>query len=449
VFTLRGFGTVVAGTILSGGVSRGDRIEIFPEGMIARVRNVQVHHRKVERSGVGLRTALNIPDVRREDLRRGQCAGEPGSLSPTFRMDGRLHLLKSAGKPLKNRARIRFHTGTAEIMARVVLLDKETVHPGESGLVQFVLEAPGVALPRDRFVIRTFSPLMTIGGGVILDASPPKHKRQDGRSAETLTRIESGLKGFVEQVVSEAGLKPCQFSRIRTRTGRSAEAVHEALCALVEEGRIVQIPGFRESAYIHREGMERLKMDILSDVRDYLQKNPHRPAMPYEELRSWALRRTESAVLKKILDHLVDTQRLESRGADVALPGFRARLDPREKEMMGRIERTFQASGLTPPLEEDVRKSLGIPPRVFGNLMYSLFESQRLVRLNDRVVYHRDFLEKARRTVIAYLEQRATIAVAELRDLLKISRKYATAILEYFDRVGLTKREEDVHILRR
>lgn len=448
VFTMRGFGTVIAGTILSGQVNEGDRIEIFPDGIPAKVRGIQVHHQKVERSIFGRRTALNLQDVRKERLWRGQCAGEQGSLFPTHRLDARLRLLKSYDKKLRNRTRVRLHIGTAEIISRLVLLENEMLLPGKEALVQFVLEAPTVALPGDRFVIRTFSPLLTIGGGKIIDSTPPKHKRFDSRTLQSLQRLEGDTVGIIEQVLMNAGTRPLAASQIRAKVGEGEDVIKNALRDLEEAGKIKRIPGHKETRYLHKDIYEDLENKLISFIKCYLEKNPHRMFMPYEELRSKFLGFTDNHTFKKVIVGLVERGTIQMKNSDVSLVGYEVKLEPRDQEIIQQIERTFKKAGFASPLEEDIRLELGLNPKEYRNIMHSLFERGILVRLSGKVIYHRDSVEKARRIILQYLQQFSSVTVAEMRDILKLSRKYATAILEYFDRIGLTKREKDVHILR-
>lgn len=448
VFTMKGFGTVIAGTVLSGEVKEGDRIEIFPDGIEARVRGIQVHHRKVERSVIGRRTALNLQDVKKEMLRRGQCAGDPGSLLPTHRLDARLLLLKSYGKPLKNRTRVRLHVGTAEIISRIVLLENDVVLPGREALVQFVLEAPTVALPGDRFVIRTFSPLMTIGGGEIFDASPEKHKRFDSRTVEGLRKLGGEITEAVEQVVLGSATSPVGLPQLKGKIGEKEDLIEKALGDLTCAGKVVKILGAKEPNYLHHKSYRELEKALISTVRTYLERNPQRMFMPFEELRAKFLERTDGPAFKMILDGLVEKGILQRKDSDVSVAGHEAKLKPRDQESVERILQEFQKGGFSSPSEEDLKQKLRLNPREFKNLMHGLFQNGILVRLSDKVVYRREFVEKARRVVLQYLEKYPSITVAELRDVLNLSRKYATAILEYFDRIGLTKRDKDVHILR-
>lgn len=448
VFTMRGFGTVIAGTILSGKVEEGDKVEIFPDGIIGKVRGIQVHHHKVGRSALGKRTALNFQDVKKEMLKRGQCAGEPGSLTPTYRMDAKLMLLKSYGKKLKNRTRIRLHVGTAEIISRLVLLEGDELHPGMEALVQFVLESPTVALPGDPFVIRTFSPLMTIGGGEILDSSPDKHKRFDSETVEGLQRLAGDLTERVEQVLLDAGPQSMSLSDLRKKIGEREEALAVSLHRLEEAQNIINIAGAKEEKYLHKNYFDELTTRARSIVEEFLDKNPHRMAMPYEELRSKILKLTDGMTFKALVEGLVEMNILKRKGSEVSLVGYESKLSSRELHVLQEIEDEFKRKGFASPVEEDLRQKKGLNKKEFNNLMYSLIERGILVRLSEKVVYHHEAVEKARRIVLQYLEKFPSITVAELRDVLLLSRKYATAILEYFDKIGLTKRDKDVHILK-
>jgi len=448
VFTLRGFGTVIAGTILSGEVKEGDKVEIFPDGITAKVRGVQVHHQEVGKSILGRRTALNLQDVKKEMLRRGQCAAEPASLTSTNRLDGRLRLLKSYGKKLKNRTRIRLHIGTAEIISRLVFLEDNVLLPGKEALVQFVLEAPTVALPGDRYVIRTFSPIMTIGGGKILEAAPLKHKRFDSQTIKGLEKLEGNIEEAVEQVFVDSGFTPLSTSQVRMIRGEKEDTVGNAVENIFNAGNIKKISGYKETKYLHSHPYDELENKLISFIKSYLEKNPHRMFMPYEELRSRFLRLADNQTLKTALDGLLEKKTIHRKNSDVSLVGYEVKLKPQDQEHIQKIESVFKKSGFAPPLEEEIRQKLGIDHKHFKNMIHSLFETGALVRLSKKVVFHADSVESARKIVLEQLEKNRQITVAELRDKLKLSRKYATAILEYFDAIGLTKREQDVHILK-
>jgi len=447
VFSMHGFGTVVAGTILSGTVRAGDRIEIYPEGLKTRVRGLQVHRSKTDVSSIGKRTALNLQDIRKEDLRRGQVAAAEGSLVPTARLDARLDVLESADRDIKHRERVRLHIGTDEVMARLAVLGGQTVAPGASSPVQIILERPTVALPGDRFVIRSFSPLLTIGGGHVLDASPGKHKRFSGRVLEGLEKLGGTSRDAVEQMFIQSGGAPQGVREIALKLGRGEPEVAEAVAELFAGGSLVAVIKENPEKYLHKTVYARLADGIVAGVKAYFDANPFRPTMPFSDVRAEFLKESDAPTLKLILDELIAKRVLFRKEAEVGVVGREAKVNPVEEQLKARIEGVFKSAGFAAPLEEEVRVRLDLSPSLFKNILDGLTRDGRIVRLSPKVTYHRETIEAAREAVAGLVERRRSVTIAELRDRLSLSRKYAQAILEYFDRTGLTKRVEDRHVL--
>ena len=446
VFTMQGFGTVVAGTILSGTVRAGDRIEIYPEGLKTRVRGLQVHKSKTDVSGIGKRTALNLQDVRKEDLRRGQVAAAEGSLVPTARLDARLDVLESAGREIKHRERVRLHIGTDEVMARLAILGGQKVAPGASSPVQIVLERPTVALPGDRFVIRSFSPLVTIGGGHVLDASPGKHKRFSGRVLEGLEKLGGTSRDAVEQMFAQSGGAPQEVSEIALKLGRGEPEVAEVVAELLAGGILVAAVREKPDKYIHRTAYTRLADTLVAGVRVYFETNPFRPTMPFSDVRAEFLKESDAPTLKLILDELTGKGVLYRKDAEIGLAGREAKVNTVEDDLRARIEGIFRSARFAAPLEDEVHSRLDLNLTLFKKILDGLIRDGRLVRLGPKVTYHREALDAAREAVAGLIERHGSVTIAELRDRLNLSRKYAQAILEYFDKTGLTKRVEDRHV---
>jgi selenocysteine-specific elongation factor len=447
VFTIRGFGTVVAGTVLGGTVSAGDRVAVYPEGFETRVRGVQVHGSKTDRSGIGRRTALNLQDLAKEDLRRGQVAAAIGSLAPTTRLDARLDVLASAPREIKHRDRVRLHIGTDEVMARLAIIEAQTIPPGASASVQLILERPAVALPGDRFVIRSFSPIATIGGGRVLDAAPPKHKRFSGGVAAGLEKLGGSARDAVDQAFIQAAGRPRSVADISLKLGRAEAEVAEAVAALAAEGALTVIPGDGPDKYVHSSAFASLSDGLVAAVGAYFEKNPYRAHMPFSDLRSSFLETGDAATFKAVLDGLLAAGRLVREGAEIGLPGRRPKADPVQAELRSRVEAAFRDARFSAPLEDDVRTKLGLNPSVFNPILIALLRSGDLVRLAPKVTYHREALEAARAAVAGLIERHGSVTIAELRDRLGVSRKYAQAILEHFDKTGFTARVEDRHVL--
>ncbi len=447
VFVMHGFGTVIAGTILSGGVRAGDRIEILPERLEVKVRGVQVHKEKRDRSEIGRRTALNLQDVDKDALRRGQVAAAPGFLTPATRIDARLRLLADDPKELKTRDRVRLHTGTDEVIARVILLEKEKAQPGESVLAQFVLESPTAALHGDRFIIRTFSPVMTIGGGEILDVSPPRHKRFDPKAIEGVKRWEGPLASIVEQALRKRAPRPLAPRDAAREFGKRAEDVKAAFAELLAAGTIVALPTEKGDVVL-REDAERQSERMLDLVRRFFKANPASAAMPLADLRTQFVQGADEALFKWTLDGLIEKASLERRENAIGLPGREATVSTKDLELALRVEAEFKRARFETPSEDDVCRKLGLHERVFKSVMHGLLELGRLVRLDPKIVYHRDFLEKAREATLDQLRKRREVTIAELKERLQVSRKYACALLEYFDRTGVTRRLGDKHVAK-
>ncbi len=452
VFTMPGFGTVIAGTILSGEISVGDRVDILPERLSSRVRGIHVHHQKVERSSLGVRTAVNLTDIKKEDLYRGQCAASPQTLFPTLRLDARLYLLKSSGKELKNRTRVRLHIGTAEVICRLALLEKDKLKPGDSGFVQFLLESPTVALPGDRFVIRSFSPLITIGGGVVLDAYPTKHKRLDDYTVSGLEKLEGDTCSVVEQMYLNSGFTPQSVGEVALRTGKKESTVIEAVAELFGEAKLIQITPKERGAdkdmrHIHIHARDRLCRVIIDKIKDFLVKNPDRVRMPTAELRSQLQKVADFETFNAVLEHLLNERQLLMDGSEIRLAGYSIELSSKEQKWARDVEEEFKKAEFKSPLEEEARIKLDIRVDAFKKIMSFLIEQGTLARLSDKVIYHKDAISKLKTIVLEYIHQNGSIKISDLRDELAFSRKFAQAILEYFDSEGVTKRVGDAHVV--
>ncbi len=446
VFIMRGFGTVVAGTVLGGDVRIGDPVEIYPDGLKTRIRGIHVHNRDVERSAIGRRTALNIKDISKDLLRRGQCVAAPGSLEPANRLDARLTLLERHGQELKNRERVRVHIGTDEAVARLALLDRGLLRPGESAPAQLLLESLTVALPGDRFVIRTLSPAMTIGGGAILDASPPKHKRQDAAVIEELQKLEGPLDDRLEGMLLRSGFRPQKAADLARKFGVKEEMIRQPLDRLAAAGKARRFREDRDEAYIHAGAWARLAERMTALVKRRAETRPYSPLTPAAELRAQLQRLTDGAAFAAILADLLDRRVFFQKDAGVALAGTGPVRGPKEQELMDRVETAFRKAGFASPLEEEVRRETGLNLNPFREIMKALIDEKKLVRLDPKVTYHEATVRAARQMVLAHLERQAAITIAELRTKLGLSRKYAHAILEYFDKTGLTRRVEDRHV---
>lgn len=447
VFTMQGFGTVIAGTVLSGQIKVGEQVQIYPEGFGSRVRGIQIHNEKAAESQVGKRTALNLPELKKEDLRRGQTAATPGSLTPTYRLDAQLSLLPDAGE-IKHRTRLRLHIGTDEVITRLTLLDRERLLPGETVVVQFALEAPTVAVPQDRFVVRTFSPLRTIGGGVILDANPPRHKRFDEGTLSGLSRLEGDLLEVVAQQLLQSAATPVTGAELATTLGRDEQEVADALAELVQRDEAILLdPRQQPPRALHAQVWGDLRNKVVGLLETFYERNHYRLWMPLSDLQAQAAKLAPRPVAEAVMAELEREGVLQRRDLRVRLAHHQIEFTPPEQKLAEQVATLYEGAGLASPSEDEAREQLKSAPAIFAGVVTALLEQDVLVRLSDKVIYHARHLGAVRDLVRREITRRGSLTVAELRDLTGVSRKYTLAIMEYFDATGFTQRSGDARVL--
>lgn len=450
-FTMHGFGTVIAGTILSGEVSVGDKLEILPDDLLTRVRSIQVHSKSVDKSHIGIRTAINLQDIKKEQLRRGQCACAPGSVTPTTRIDAQFHLLRSYGEELKNRTRVRFHVGADEVIGRIMLLDGDHLAPGQTTVAQIVLESPTVTLPKDRFVVRTFSSLQTIGGGTVLDSQARVHKRSHSSTADTLERLKGGLDDIVEQAFVKSGVVPMSISEAAAGVGESEESTATVVESLLEAEKLFKLIAKNsgdQSKYLSTRTWSSLIDTFTGILRDYYSRNPYKVFMPVADLQSRFLKFANKQVYEAIILSLEEQGLLKATNIRVGLTDREPEWKPGECELAEKIVKFFETGGYSTPTEEEVQETVKTNPESFRNIMTALLDSRRLVRLGEKVIYTPKNLRAARDFVVDHIKKNGGVTAAELRDKLNITRKYAIAILEYLDNAQITRRLGDKRVLR-
>ncbi|MBI3089052.1 MAG: selenocysteine-specific translation elongation factor [Candidatus Tectomicrobia bacterium] len=447
VFSMRGFGTVVTGTLTSGSVEVEDRVEVYPEGLAARVRGLQVHNAAVSRAVAGQRTAVNLQGIEKDQLDRGSVLAHPGELLATSVLNVRFRLLADAPAPLKHRHRVRFHTGTSEVMARLYLFDRELLEPGQQAPVQARLERPLAVRPRDRFVARSYSPMSTIGGGVILDVGPGRLKRFRAETLEYFKGLETGSDAeLVKLHVRSAGDNGINVRDLLPRTHLSLAQLTAVVDELLAAAELRLIDA--ESRWvIHPEVARQVEAHLLEQLGAFHTAQPLKEGMARGELRS----RTHLDA-DKVFSVLL--QRLEQRGAVVSsgslvrLGSHRVQLGAAEEALRHDLEAAYLGYGLQPPTVDEVAAQFNHPGVNARELIQVLIDQQTLVRLKDNLVFHRRQLEHAEQLLREHLERSGEIAPSEFRDLLAISRKHAIPLLEYFDNARVTMRVGDKRVLR-
>jgi selenocysteine-specific elongation factor len=447
VFTIRGFGTVVTGTLFSGSLRVDERVEIFPRGVQTRVRGLQVHNHSVTEAIAGQRTAVNLQGVEKVELARGDVLGRPGEFAPTFMLDALLQHLAEAPRPLRHRARVRLHLGTSEIMGRVILLDREALAPGEEAYVQFRLEEPAIALPRDRYVIRSYSPVQTIGGGMILDVHPAKHRRGE---ADLATHFRILATGSAEEVfvhhLKLAAHQGLRLSHYLPRTDLPEPRLRQLAATLQRSGQLRAVSADL-GWYLHAEAFERLTAALHEQLAAFHRQQPLKPAISLEELRA-KVRGLEERVCLLALEELQRRGTVVIERDRVRLASHHVRLDDQREQLLRQLEAEFLAAGYQPPRVEEVYEKLKLGKGPDRELLQVLIDQGRAVRLKDNVVFHREALQQVEALLVQFLREHREITPVEFKDLLGVSRKYAIPLLEYFDSQKLTIRVGDKRVLR-
>jgi selenocysteine-specific elongation factor len=438
VFTMKGHGTVITGTTIAGAVAKEDEVEVFPIAKRARVRNVQVHDQPVDRALAGQRTALNLAGVEKENLARGMMLATPGLLRTTTRIDVQLNLLPSA-KPLKDRVRVHFHCHTAELLAEVVLIDRKLVKPGESAFARLRLSEPVVVVPGDRFIVRQFSPVITIGGGAVLDAFPSKHKVSPEQRVAFLTAM---LDGNRERILSaRVARRECagiSLASVIAETGWTLADAKQTAVALEKSGSAIRLG----ENLISPAALESSAQEIETTLRSFHDKNPLVQGLSKEELRE-RLDLTP-AIFDGIVSRLAQTKRVELQGELVRLAGRGVQMKDEEAEAKQIIEKAFSSAGLKVPLLKEVLAELKIDQARAQKIVTLLLRDRVLIKLADDLVFHSATLEQLKQQVRALKASAPQMDVPRFKDIFGITRKYAIPLLEYLDRERVTRRIGDV-----
>jgi selenocysteine-specific elongation factor len=449
VFTMKGFGTVATGTMISGSVSTGEEVVFLPGEKAARVRGLQVHGELVQAGHAGTRTALNLQGVGKEEIHRGQTAARPGSLIPSLMLDVRLSLLPSAPRPLKNRDRVRLHLYTDEIMTRVAILEGEKLEPGANGLVQLRLEKKTVALPGDRFVIRSYSPITTIGGGEILDPFPRKHRRFRKPVLEHLSRLESGTAVLkIREFLDEAGEFGLPAGQLGVRTGLGYGPVEELLDEMAGAGEVVASRGGEGLLAYSRTAFDRIRERLIRALEKYHGANPAKAGIGREELRMRVAKELPDRPYRNLLDTMKEQGDILLDGDTVRLGGHEASLTPQQENLAAKVLNVLRPKGLSAPflteLAEELRSSTGELKTVL-NLMA---ERGDLVRVKDDFFITSTACRSLKEGVHRFFEDKRELSLAEFREITDTTRKWMIPLLEYLDRTQVTMRKGDVRIMR-
>ncbi|WP_422444627.1 selenocysteine-specific translation elongation factor [Thermoanaerobacterium sp. DL9XJH110] len=447
VFTLQGIGTVVTGSLISGTVKVGDDVEIYPMGKKSRVRSIEVHGQSVDFALAGQRTALNLADVKKEDMERGNVIAPPGSLLAVTGAYAYLKLLEEAPKPVKNRERVRFHTGTKEALARLVLMEGEELSPGGESFVLIQLEEPVTCAYKDYFVIRSYSPATTIGGGRILFINPKrlrKGAREKGQAA-LAAALNGDLEDFITGLVEYFGREYMSLQEIRPYTAKSEKQVERAAKKLAGENKTVMINASGEKLIFSRAFYDTLTKEALAMVEDYHKKFPLSEGIPKEEFRSRI--NLEPKIFEALLENWINEGGLESAGNAVKRKGFSIQLSEGQYEVYEKIQELFRQGGWTPPTLDEVLAAFPQKrEKQVKEVLFMLCNEGRLVKLSEEIFMSEEWIERALHLLQQFFVKNKELTVSAFRDMLGTSRKYALPLLEYMDSIKATRRVKNVRI---
>jgi selenocysteine-specific elongation factor len=441
VFTVKGFGTVVTGTLVSGRLKPGDDIELLPSGKRGRVRGLEVFGKKVEQAVAGERTAVNITPLSPDELARGEVILPPATFKPNKLLDVSLSLLPDAPFFLDDYHLIRLHLGTAEVIAKAHLLSQARLLPGEKGLAQLILTNPIFALPGDRFVIRSYSPITTIGGGRIIDNLPQRHRGRKREVVCFIERIDSD--GRLLALIGEKGRKGTSLIELRRRNGSTDEELITGLKELVQEEKIKEIAG-ASPVFICSDLWEEIKKELISFLSRFHQENPLAPGIAKEELKERA--GLSSEVGERILVELKEDKAIEIKEGIVFLAGFTPTLSQEEKGLLRKIEQGIKLKVFSPPPPDELLSSLSGEEGKKRKLFNLLLSQGKLVKITTSLIIHRDNLDQLVEKL--RLKKGDEISISRFKEMTGLSRKYAIPLLEYLDKTGITERRGNIRIIK-
>ena len=448
VFTMHGFGVVVTGTLFSGQVDTGDTIEIYPTKKQAKIRGMQVHGELVNKSTAGFRTAINIQGIEKTKLERGNVLGFPEEMHSTYMIDVSLQLLKSASNPLKNRARIRFHSGTTEVMGRVIVLEKELINPGEKTFAQIRLEKSITVLPRDHFVIRSYSPMTTIGGGEILDVDPPKLKRMKKESKSRFEFFEkSSDKQRLKKIIEENGISGSSLSKLSGRVPQTISKIRTLIKELQDKKEILIID-LDSGLSVEKNEFEKFKKDLENEIKNFHKKNPLKSSAPKEEIRS-RLGKINEKIFSIGLKDLKKIGIIDEDQTTVKISSHTIVLDTEQEILCQKIETIFLNAKFKPPSFKSIISDQQLTEKKLTEIIQILVSEKKLIILKGDLVFHSKSIDNARSELESFILQKKEITASEFRDLLGISRKFAIPILEHFDIMKITVRVGDKRIIKK
>jgi selenocysteine-specific elongation factor len=448
VFSMKGFGTVITGTLQAGTLQAGDEVVIEPSGLRAKIRGLQVHGDLVNSAGAGQRTAINFQGIEKELVARGDVVGLPDTLVPAKRLALWYEHLSGAARPLKNRAPVRFHAGTAERIGRAIVLDAEEMQPGDQGFVQIVLDEPVIVLPGDRFVLRSYSPVSTIGGGMILDIQPPKHRRMSEATPRRLTTLRDGSTAdILELYCREAGVRGMDMDALLRRCGLERAELLKVLDAVTARGQLVVV-GKKPLCVAAPSVVQQLGDAVVENLRAFHAANPLVPGMRRQELLGRLSPGTSERVFQWVLDSLTENSAVRAQQEYLMLPDHQPGQQGRG-ETCDSVIGLYASGGFTPPTRKEVLAQVKLSAKELAGILQLLVREGALVKLNDELYYAQERMHELSEQARQLLDRNGELTIQAFKEQTGLTRKFLIPIFEYFDRTRLTIRKGDKRVARK
>jgi len=445
-FSMKGFGTVVTGSVLSGQVNVGEALEILPAQKLVRVRGLQRHGKEVNSVQISDRAAINLLGVATEEVGRGDVLSAPGYFHPTRRANCRVQMLASAPSPLKNRARVRVHLGTAEVLARVIPIGVNEIAPGQTGYVHFIFETPIATRRLEPLVIRRYSPTRTIGGGIMLDTEAAPYRTRDPALLPKLQALEKeDPQELLAAQFLVAGRYVVTIDQLAAETGGRKEELQKQVQALVQAQNVLQAG---KRGFLHRQRLEALWQQLENLLRDYHQKNPIRLGPRKAELSGFIPPLSDAALLNFFIEHYKAAGKIKEVEAHIALAGHEIQLSPAQQSLRQKVSDTLYAQAYAPASPAELAAKFSVTEKEIDDILSVLLIQKEIVRLEEGIFMHQRRLDEAKKRVVDYLRQNHEITVSQFKELVEnTSRKFAVPLMQYFDVMGITERRGDVRVL--
>jgi len=449
VFTMKGFGTVITGTLVSGSINDGASIMVYPLGITSKIRGIQVHNLSVGSAEAGMRTAINFQGLEKTAIQRGEVLSSPGALKSSYMVDIDLNFLSSNPKPIKNRTLVRLHTGTSEILGNLILLDRDELSPGDSTVAQLRLNSPVTLVKEDRFVIRSYSPVRTIGGGEVLNPIPKKHKQFHTATIDGLKQLsDQPPAGIISYYVKESGYTGTGFSDLRIMTNVPDKQLESILQDQLSKKIIIQSDK-ENRTYIHNDILEKLKTDMVMYLKGYHEAFPLKTGMPKEELKTKFPLTLAPRVFNLTLNLMIKTDQIVQEENTVRLASHTISLGADQADVKDKILDTYGKSGLQPPYFKELSKTLNIDPARSKEVLLHLVEEGHLVKTKEDLYFHAGAIDDLKNKLVVFLENKGEITTPQFKEMTGASRKFVIPLAEFFDAKNVTLRVGDVRMLRK